>query len=83
MRSSQGAEVILNNDGQPNVGLSQYMSEEQSLLGRLFDPQLLKVECQIARKSLINLYDDLIDNNCLSENQAVFIAQYSVSCQGI
>jgi len=45
----------------------------------LFDPVLFQVECQLARKSLINLYYDLIDNECLSEAQAVFIAQYSHS----
>ena len=52
-------------------------------MSKLFDQRLVLVECQLARKSLIHLYYDLIDNECLTQEQAVFIAQYSTSIQGI
>lgn len=48
------------------MALTQYMTEESALLGLLFDTRLFTVDTQLARKSLINLYYDLIDNECLS-----------------
>ena len=59
------------------------MADEAALVAKLFDQRLVLVECQLARKSLIHLYYDLIDNECLTQEQAVFIAQYSTSIQGI
>ena len=51
------------------------MREESPLLNKIFDAKLFQVDCQLARKSLINLYYDLIDNECLmNKPQAIFIA---------
>ena len=65
------------------VAKIRYMVEEKSLLDKIFDWRLLKVDSQLAQKNLFSLYYDFIDNECLDAEQAHFIAQYCMSVQGL
>lgn len=67
-----------------NGQFAQYLQEESSLIQKIFDPSLNQVDCQLVRKSLTNLYYDLIDGECLTqEEQAIFINNYAIGVQGL
>ena len=46
--------------------MAKYKEEEGVLLVKLFDERLFQLDCQLVRKSLISLYESLLDCECLS-----------------
>lgn len=46
--------------------MAKYKEEETFLLVKLFDERLFQLDSQLVRKSLISLYESLLDCDCLS-----------------
>lgn len=69
--------------GGASMAMANFKAEDGVLLDKLFDERLLLVDCQLVRKSFITMCENLLDSDCLGKEQAVFLAKYALSDQGI